>query len=82
MVNEPRYHEHDAESENWYYCAIDTDTLGHWFERNHKRPVNFCYEHRWTGTRLNPSDPDDCPCEAIAEQAYESAMHTKYGEVY
>jgi hypothetical protein len=80
MVNEPRYHEHDAESENWYYCPIDT--LGHWFERNHKRPVNFCYEHRWPGTRLNPSDPDDCPCEAIAEQAYESAMHTKYGEVY
>ena len=73
MVTEPRYHEHDAESENWYYCAIEQ----HWYPGNSKRPVNWCYEHRWPGTRLNPSDPDDCPCEAIEEQAYERAAHYK-----
>ena len=73
MVTEPRYHEHDAESENWYYCPIEQ----HWFPGNSTRPVNWCYEHRWPGTRLNPSDPDDCPCEAIEEQAYERAAHYK-----
>ena len=74
-MNEPRYHEHDAESENWYYCAIDTP--GHWYPGNSKRPVNWCYEHRWPGTRRNPADADDCACEAIEEQAYERAAHYK-----
>jgi len=79
-MNEPRYHEHDAESENWYYCAMDTP--GHWFPGNSTRPVNWDYQCKAPGTRLNPGDPDDCPCETIEEQSYESAMHTKYGEKY
>ena len=79
-MNEPRYHEHDAESENWYYCAIDTP--GHWYEGNSTRPVNWCYDHRYPGTRLNPDDTDDCACETLEEQAYEAAMSTKHGEVY
>ena len=73
MVNEPRYHEHDAESESWYFCAIEQ----HWFPGNSTRPVNWDYQCKAPGTRLNPSDPDDCPCEAIEEQAYERAAHYK-----
>jgi len=65
-------HIDECQNGEWYYCELQHPD-SHWFKGNRKRPVNWCYDHRYPGARRNPTDADDCPCETIAAH---------YGEKY